>query len=504
MRAHMNAHANLHPGVVAPALPTHLSPINPSTGSAAHMAAERVLMEAAERALRAPRGKVALVLHLCRLKPPAPRPHHIRIARALMEDTAQRYGGQVFPLRNGDLALICAAPGDEAHGLIGQVSPAALPATFMRLFGASAPEDGRLTTLWRLEEQAEQFRAFVMHLRDQLAHAPPNDATGDEGSFSIAGLLPLEARVATASVPDLLAQQVAIHLQPGRHLPLTARLAPLYRELTVVRGALAGQHEDADALADPYLFRHFAAGMDTRLLGYLRQDLEHGGQLTRGALRQKLPLHLNLTLQSIVSPEFARLADTARRTGGKFGVEVSIMEAAADSAMMDHARRLLDTAGFPLVVDELDHVALTMTNPAGLRPALVKLTWSPRLADAPPPVKAAIEAALARIGPERLVLQHAESEAALLWGQVHGIMRFQGYYLDAVQAAARIAGCHSARACTLRQCITRAASLSPQVRVGCGNPGLLDMAPDFRAAETAASSSHASSQTSPHAPRRAS
>jgi hypothetical protein len=201
-----------------------------------------------------------------------------------------------------------------------------------------------------------------------------------------------------------------------------------------------------------------------------------------------------------VSPEFARLADAARRTGAKFGVEVSMMEAAADPALMDYARRLLDMAGFLLVVDELDHEALTMTHPAGLQPALVKLTWSPRLAVARPSVKAAIETALAHIGPERLVLQHAESEAALLWGQAHGIMRFQGYYLDAVQAAARIAGCHSARACTLRQCITRAASLSPHVRVGCGNPGLLDMAPDFRAAETAATAPHA---PSPHAVHRA-
>jgi EAL domain-containing protein (putative c-di-GMP-specific phosphodiesterase class I) len=453
--------------------------------------------------LRTPHGKVALALHLCRLRPPAPRPHHVHIARALLEDTAQRYSGQVFPLRNGDLVLICTAASDEPRGLLGQTSPLALPASLVRLFGTDAPENGRLTTVWRLEDDGERLRAFAAQRHDE----PPYEAPTDKGGGNIACLLPLEALISTTPVPDLLAQQSAIHLQPGRHLPLTARLAPLYRKLTLVHGALPGQREAAQALSDPYLLRHFAAGLDARVLVHLQQDLEHGGQLTRAALRQKLRLHLNLTLQGIVSPDFARLVESARHTGARFGVEVSMTEAAADLAMMEYASRLLDMAGFPLIVDDLDHVGLTMTCPEKLQPALVKLTWSPRLADAPAAIKTAIQAAISRIGPERLVLQHAESEAALVWGQAHGIMRFQGFYLDAVQAAARIAGCHSARACTLRQCITRAASLSPALRVGCGNPGLLDMVPDYRAAESIAAApsvapAPTADQNAPDAPRR--
>jgi hypothetical protein len=233
------------------------------------------------------------------------------------------------------------------------------------------------------------------------------------------------------------------------------------------------------------------------MLAHLYEDLEHGGKLTRGALRQNLPLHLNLTLEGIVSPEFARLVESARRIGARFGVEVSLMEATADDGMMAYARRLLDMAGIPLIVDGLDYVGLTMTHPAGLSPAFVKLTWSPRLAEAAPPARAAVEAAIKRIGAERLVLQHAESEAALLWGQAHGISRYQGFFLDAVQGAARISGCHSARACTLRQCITRAASLNPAVRVGCGNPGLLDMAPDYRVAQKEAATAAASTPRVP-------
>jgi EAL domain-containing protein (putative c-di-GMP-specific phosphodiesterase class I) len=235
------------------------------------------------------------------------------------------------------------------------------------------------------------------------------------------------------------------------------------------------------------------------MLEHVYVDLEQGGKLTRGMLRQNLPFHINLTLEGIVSQEFARLAETARRTGARFGVEVSLMEAASDPAMMAYARRLLDMAEFPLIIDCLDHVALTFTHPAVLQPALLKLTWSPRLCDGAPRVQAAIEAAIERIGPDRLVLQHVESEAALVWGQAHGIKRFQGFFLDSIQAAARIGVCHSARACTLRQCTTRAASFSPAMRVGCGNPGLLDLGPPVIAANPAGTAGAAPSTGRQHA-----
>jgi hypothetical protein len=153
------------------------------------------------------------------------------------------------------------------------------------------------------------------------------------------------------------------------------------------------------------------------------------------------------------------------------------MEAGADPALMEYARMLLARAGFLLLLDGVDHIALSMTYPDGLRPDFIKLIWSPRLTDSPAATLAVIDAAIERLGPERIVLQRAEGEEALAWGQARGITRYQGYFLDAVLGASRIAGCHSARACSLRQCTTRAGTLNPAVRGGCGNPAWLDMPP---------------------------
>jgi EAL domain-containing protein (putative c-di-GMP-specific phosphodiesterase class I) len=433
--------------------------------------AERRLTEAAERALRMPRGKFALALHLSRLKPPSPRAYHTRIARALLQDTAQRCFGQVFALRNGDLVLLCTLPAEAAPP--DPLSPFALPASLRSLFGADVPDADTLTSIWRLETEAPAFGDYVRDRNADQANAPQNE----EALGQTAALLPLEALIAAANVPDLLTQQTAIHLRPGRHLPLTARLAPLFRELTFPVETLLADAAVSRALADPYLFRHVANRLDTRMLQHLLVDLRDGGKITRGTLRQNLPLHLNLTLETIVSAEFARLADRAGRSNARFGVEVTLMEAASDPAMMAYASRVLGMAGISLTIDGVDHVSVALTRPETLAPAFVKLIWSPRLADENALAKHAIEAAIARIGPDRVVLQRADSEAALAWGQKHGILRYQGFFLDAIQAAARISGCHSARACTLRQCLTRAGSLRDAVRVGCGNPGLLDMAP---------------------------
>jgi hypothetical protein len=438
---------------------------------------DRLLTDAAERALRAPRGKLALVLRLSALKPPAPRPHHLRIAMALLQDTAQRYGGQVFPHRNADLVLLCAAPDEDNRLVSGQASPLGLPGALGRLFAADAADPANLTTLWRLEDEAASFRAYLAQRPADagVSAIVTNDPAA--GAASAAGLAALDTLLATSQIPDLLAQQTAIELRPGRGQPLTARLAPIFRELTFSFAALTEHRDIAEAFADPFLLRHFAARLDARMLHLLQTDLEAGGRLTRPTLRQGLPLHLNLTLEGIISPAFARLAQTARATGARFGVEISLMEAVSDPPLMDYAHSLLELAGFPLVLDGLEQASLVLTHPAALRPDMVKLNWSPGLADSPPPVKAAIDAAIARLTPARILLARAENEDALVWGQSRGITRYQGFYLDAVRAAGRIAVCHSARACTLRQCITRAGTLNAAIRGACGNPGLLDITP---------------------------
>src|SRR5574340_454059 len=137
-------------------------------------AAERLLLDAATRAARAPAGKLALALHLGRLAPPAPHPHHRLIAQALLLEAAQRHDGQLYPLANGDLVLLCRAPADREPATARADSPAALSATLARLFATEAPDPARIVSLWRLADEAEHLLADAAAELARPEHAPPD------------------------------------------------------------------------------------------------------------------------------------------------------------------------------------------------------------------------------------------------------------------------------------------------------------------------------------------
>ena len=144
------------------------------------------------------------------------------------------------------------------------------------------------------------------------------------------------------------------------------------------------------------------------------------------------------------------------------GVEVALLEACGDAVAFAAARRLLAEAGMTLVLDGVSHLALLLARPDALRPDLMKLDWSPVLADLPEVDRQQIAATLDRIGRDRVVLHHADNEAALRWGMAQGIRRFQGLHVDAMLAAGRSQACPRAATCSLRQCFDRAAAVAPE------------------------------------------
>ncbi len=397
---------------------------------------------------------MALVLHLSQMAPPAPHPHHRRIARAVMDDAAQRQAGQVFALLNDDLLLLF-RPGDGAGPLV---------ATLARLFQADAPDPAGLTTLWSLERDGA---ALLRYAEARVADPLPDPASSEpKGSAQVIDAL--GSVIEHSRITDLMHRQTAALLVPGRE----ARLQPLFQEISFsvavleARIAAAGQ-----AHADPFLFRHLASRLDGRMLDALRQDLQANGPLTAGARGRGPMLHFNLTLSGILSDPFARFAAACRAVGAQVAVEIPLVEACADPEAFMAARTRLRFAGLSLVLDGVSHHALMLTVPAVLEPDLVKLDWCPRL----PEAGAAVAQAVAALGEGRVVLHRADTEEAMNWGLAHGIRRFQGRWVDAMLAAKRIGACGPGR-CSMRQCVERASATGPAGRAGCGNPALLDAA----------------------------
>lgn len=430
------------------------------TAPPANSGTERLLQEALARAVRAPRGRMALVLHLSRLPAPAPRVHHQRIARAILQDCAQRHEGQIFTLRNGDMVLLCRGPGTRDFApQAASADPAALPATLARLFRADAPDPDRLLSVWPLDRPHPELDAYIA---ERLAGSGGAAPVAEEAPAGTGLVDAVAALIAGTAITDLMQRQTAVVLSPG-----TAALEPLFREVTFSLSVLEARIASTGrATADPFLFRHLARRLDQRMMETVAERIESGAA-TEPAI------HLNLTLPGILSAGFDRFAASCRKAGLRAGAEVSLLDVCADPALFARARARLQEAGILFVLDGVSHLGLLMTEPAALHPDLVKLEWSPRLADAPAPERAAVADVLRRLGPDRIVLQRAETERALAWGLQHGIRRFQGRHVDAMLGAARLASCAHATGCTLRQCMERASATSDVGRRFCRNTALL-------------------------------
>ena len=124
---------------------------------------EGLFLNAAHEAMRTPKSRVAVVLQLSLLSPPAPRPYHRRIAHAILNEAAQQHGGSVFLLRNGDAALLCRQPSTVLPS-DSPIQPSVLPQLFNRLFQVDLGGVAELTLVWPLEEGGKALLAYASNL----------------------------------------------------------------------------------------------------------------------------------------------------------------------------------------------------------------------------------------------------------------------------------------------------------------------------------------------------
>ena len=414
-----------------------------------------------ERILRSPatrQGWVLLALHLSRIAPPGPRAHHRRVAAAVLDDAAGRTSGQLFALVNGDMALVFRPADGGAHAT----------ATLGRLFQADVPDASLLHSLWALPAAAA---AAIGYVRDRVTEGE-GSAAPPELEASAGVISAMDSLVQSAPLQDLMHRQTAVLLRPGHG----GRSVPLFREVAISTAVLEARLAAVGhAQADPFLFSHLAARLDHRMLGAMLRDLPGNGPLS-GSLGDAA-LHLNLTLAGIQSEAFAALIGACRAAGERvrIGVELQLVEIVADPKAFVLARQRLHQAGMALAIDGLTHQALPLANLTPFDPDLVKLSWTPAMLGLPPHAAEQLREAIERLGPERVVLHRASSEAAIAWGLRQGITRFQGHAIDRLLAAERLQACASAPGCSLRQCSERASATGAAARAGCRNTVLLDL-----------------------------
>jgi hypothetical protein len=311
------------------------------------------LAAALRGATRDARGRVVL-----RVEDTAP--HRRKVARALLQEGALTAGGQVLDGPGGDLLLIGAEPGRAVR----------LRELVERLVGLAQ------TQILCLQRDAAALLAYGGGGPAPVPRLP------DEGP-GLAGLdACLDAMPLDAGVRRLQGWPVE-----GGTRPAFLRIEPDRARLGLALGPLG---EDAD------LLDHAARRLAARLLGALADPAE-----ARALLGTPPPPRLHLPLPA------GLLQDAAANAIPPGLLTVTLpLAAAADPEALAGRRAALAASGIGLEIEGVDAAALTVLDGAALGADLIRLRWSPALAEP------WAGAALHRLGLKRIVVTEASAEAA--------------------------------------------------------------------------------------------
>jgi hypothetical protein len=385
---------------------------------------EYMLLDYTQRLARHTGGRRAIVIHLSRLRPDNRRNHHIRIAANTFEGLVKHFDGQIFLLQSADIVFICK-----------DASVAVIDEAIMRLrylFGddplALEIEDNapdRFATWYDLEHEYQQFLALAEEFyeregrrKKRLAVQATSEPREARRPLDPQALAELVGTVQRANLASVMRRQ-AICAIMGAASPKSV-FREIYISIPDLRDTILPQY---DIAADRWLFQYLTQLLDHRVLALLRKNDEQ-------AIAHSYSLNLNIS--TLLSPEFQHF-DQGLKAGarGSIVIELQKVDIFADLGAYAFARDFLRERGYRVCLDGVTAVTLPFIDRERLGLDLVKMFWSPDMAD---PLlterTTAFREAVKRCGASRIILARCDSEDAVTFGQSVGIRLFQGRHID--------------------------------------------------------------------------
>lgn len=423
---------------------------------------EHLLLDAAERVGRIRDGRVAVQIHLSRLRPQNRQEGYLRVAARMLEPFVNSNRGHLFVLSSADIVFIVTQPDgmelkDYIHRLRGLFAKDPLT--------NDDTGDGAdlFCTHYDLTFDYDSFLAMV---RAALA-----DARGRGRQTAAADLKPLDAtslsgvldKLTLLDATPFVRRQSAIALTAAGHAQ--AFFQEFFISLADLQRAIA---PELNLFANRWMFQHLTVTLDRRIIDAIR----------RMRLAKAPPaIHLNLNLSTLSDPAFHAF-EQALPAGLGLGIELQILDILADSRGFFEAQRQLKERGRHLVIDGLNEATLNFMDVSRTGADLYKLDWTPEMRE--PYRRDQVVSALKNVDMSKLLLARCDSETAIAWGIDLGIQKFQGRYIEAMLAATTMAVCDKAAACSLAQCTGRHAVISGALRAECGNTLMLDTPPPMK------------------------
>jgi hypothetical protein len=432
---------------------------------------DQSLLDSLERLERTPEGCRAAYLALSGLRSHNREWIRLRLAAHLFEPLVTGYGCEVYILSNGDLVVVGRNVPEtalEKHAERVRALFRADPAT------RSDPDTGTdsFYTHYELEARVRDLRLRVETIRRDRGEPwriiSRTQPAQEPGALAPRPLLHTNEALDKLDPRTLIRRQAMVHIDPDRRGRIVCE--EFYIALEEVRRHCA---PNLDLRSNRWLFQEICRQLDPRTITALGNLDALPGPDTQIAL--------NLTLETILSPALARLFQ-ALPEGTRLVVEVSVIDAVTNLDLLPRAAERLRAHGHALALDGVDPRALAMIDPARLPVDFLKLAWTEDLAsasipwDGPHP-----ERFIDVLGRDHVVLCHAQTEKALLWGLRNGIRLFQGIFIDQIIGATTMVSCPRHRECTLMQCVQRRRAAAGPIRATCPSPRNLTLVTELRA-----------------------
>lgn len=355
---------------------------------------------------------------------------HRRLAERILKPLADKYSGSLFRFFTGDLLL-----------LVEGVSEAKLKEAAERLFSLFAVDPivadertrVRFLRIYDLTREPKPFLALAQRLfeaRSQHDEAQknvervrePEQAPGKPMDAS--DLVEVEKVLKTSDVEGLVTRQAICVInkdQPPQ---------PTFDEIFVsVHRLQSAVIPGTDLMANPWLFQDLTRLLDQRLLSTLTRSRDS---------RMREAFSLNLNIETLTSEKFLTFDAThCNERNQSVLVELQMIDVLANLPELQRARPFLKDRRYRLCLDGLNHKTfLTIRSPRDLGFDFLKLHWTQEMGDLYRAKKLGdLQAAIQKVGPERVILAHCDSEEAVETGMAVGLMLFQGYHIDVLKSA---------------------------------------------------------------------
>lgn len=388
---------------------------------------EHFLVEYARRLEDDASGRIALHIHLSKLRQENRRPFHGRVVSDLLRPLCDRHQGQVFTIGSGDLVVaLHNATLSSADDVLDRLRYLFAEDPLSEINRAS--ESGQLVTVFDLETDYRRFRALVERLygeaKQQVADAANKGAP--ESNIRPMGpdhLVPLLRAIQGADISAFLRRQAICVVVPG-NTP-----QPVFWEVKadideIGRKLMPG----LDLTADRWLRILLREALTDRLLVWFAH---------REFKPESDPLSLDATVDGLLSDQFLALDHHLLPAAKKRLIlefqEIDIFTALGATVFVRH---YLQERGYRLCLDGLNHMTLPMIDRTKLEFDFLKLHWGPDFeTDIRSERSSALRSAIAAAGASRVILYHCDSARALSCGQSFGITLFQGTYVDSMLKA---------------------------------------------------------------------